>query len=220
MCAAPARVAGVEELVLCVPPGRDGHVAEETLAAACIAGVDEVYRIGGAQAVAAMAYGTESIRPVDVIVGPGNRYVAEAKRQVAGIVGVPAGLRRSLGGRGGRRRGHAGRVRGHRHRGPGRARPRRPGLAGRPGRSRWPDAVTAEVERLVAESPRRAELEATLGSGGYAVLVDGPSQALAVANVVAPEHLELMVEDAESLAAAGPPGRGRLPRPLRTRQRG
>jgi histidinol dehydrogenase len=90
MCAAPARVAGVDELVLCVPPDPDGRVATETLAAAAIAGIDEVYAVGGAQAVGAMAYGTETIRPVDVIVGPGNRFVAEAKRQVAGIVGVPS----------------------------------------------------------------------------------------------------------------------------------
>src|SRR3954447_4490814 len=90
MTAIPARVAGVPELVLCVPPDSDGKVAESTLAAAALAGVDEVYAIGGAQAIGAMAYGTESIRPVDVIVGPGNVYVAVAKRQVAGAVGVPS----------------------------------------------------------------------------------------------------------------------------------
>ena len=88
MCAAPARVAGVPEVVLCVPPAPDGRIDDATLAAAAVAGVDEVYCVGGAQAIAAMAYGTESIRPVDVIVGPGNRYVAEAKRQVSGAVGV------------------------------------------------------------------------------------------------------------------------------------
>ena len=88
MCAVPAQVAGVEEIVLCVPPGPDGRVDDASLAAAAVAGVDEVYRIGGAQAIAAMAYGTESIEPVDVVVGPGNRYVAEAKRQVSGVVGV------------------------------------------------------------------------------------------------------------------------------------
>ena len=76
------------EIALCVPPGPDGQVDDATLAAAAVAGVNEVYRVGGAQAVAAMAYGTESIEPVDVIVGPGNRYVAEAKRQVSGVVGV------------------------------------------------------------------------------------------------------------------------------------
>src|SRR4051794_15528989 len=83
MTAIPARVAGVPELVLCVPPGSDGHVAEVTLAAAAIAGVDEVYRIGGAQAIAAMAYGTETVRPVDVICGPGNMYVSVAQRLVS-----------------------------------------------------------------------------------------------------------------------------------------
>ncbi len=90
MTAIPARVAGVPEVVLCCPPRADGTVAPEVLAAAALAGVDEVYRVGGAQAIAAMAYGTESIRPVDVIVGPGNVYVSLAKREVAGVVGVPS----------------------------------------------------------------------------------------------------------------------------------
>ncbi|HZQ56890.1 MAG TPA: histidinol dehydrogenase, partial [Acidimicrobiales bacterium] len=90
MTAVPARVAGVGSVVLCTPPGRDGSVSPEVLAAAALAGVDEVYRVGGAQAVAAMAYGTESVPPVDVIVGPGNVYVSLAKREVAGVVGVPS----------------------------------------------------------------------------------------------------------------------------------
>jgi histidinol dehydrogenase len=198
MCAAPARVAGVAELVLCVPPGPDGAIAAETLAAAAIAGIDEVYRVGGAQAVAAMAFGTPSIRPVDVIAGPGNRYVAEAKRQVSGMVGVPSAFA-----------------------GPSevvvvadadtpvawaaidvvvQAEHGPDGLA-------WlvtwsaeaADAIEAEVDRVVAASPRRQDLEATLGTGGYVALVDGPEQALSVANVVAPEHLELLVEDATAL---------------------
>ena len=90
MTAVPARVAGVGQVVLCVPPGPDGSVADVTLAAAAVAGVDEVYAVGGAQAVAAMAFGTASIPQVDVIVGPGNVYVALAKREVAGLVGVPS----------------------------------------------------------------------------------------------------------------------------------
>src|SRR5665213_1218489 len=88
MCAVPAQVAGVAEIVLCVPPGPDGRIDDATLAAAAVAGVSEVYSVGGAQAIAAMAYGTDTIGAVDVIVGPGNRYVAEAKRQVSGVVGV------------------------------------------------------------------------------------------------------------------------------------
>ena len=88
MTAIPAQVAGVPEIVLCVPPGPDGRVPDAALAAAALAGIDEVYRVGGAQAIAALAYGTESIRPVDVVVGPGNAYVAAAKREVAGVVGI------------------------------------------------------------------------------------------------------------------------------------
>jgi histidinol dehydrogenase len=198
MCAVPARVAGVAEVILCVPPGADGRVDDATLAAAAVAGVDEVYRIGGAQAIAAMAFGTESVAPVDVIVGPGNRYVAEAKRQVSGVVGVASAFA-----------------------GPSEVvvvadGDTPPELAaidlvvqaehGPDGLARLAtssedldEQVTAEVDRLVASSTRRADLEATLGDGGYVVLVDGPAQALAVSNVVAPEHLELLVDDAADL---------------------
>jgi histidinol dehydrogenase len=84
MTAGPATVAGVDEVVVVCPPGRNGRLPVETLAACAVAGVDEVYRVGGAQAVAALAYGTESIPAVDVIVGPGNVYVSVAKREVAG----------------------------------------------------------------------------------------------------------------------------------------
>ena len=87
MNAVPAKVAGVERLVM-VTPTPDGRLNPLVLAAADLAGVDEIYRIGGAQAVAALAYGTETIKPVDKIVGPGNAFVAEAKRQVFGTVGI------------------------------------------------------------------------------------------------------------------------------------
>lgn len=198
MTAVPARVAGVPELVLCVPPGADGRVPAETLAAAALVGVDEVYRVGGAQAVAAMAYGTESIRPVDVIVGPGNIYVSLAKREVAGVVGVPSSF--------------AGPsevvvvadetapvdfaaidVLVQAEHGPD-------GLAWLITWSeRTADAVTAAVQRLVDASPRRGDIAATLSEGGYAVVVDGPDEAMAVANAIAPEHLELMTSDPEAL---------------------
>lgn len=87
MNALPARVAGVQRLVMVVPTP-DGQVNPLVLAAARIAGVSEIYRVGGAQAVGALAYGTETIKPVDKIVGPGNAYVAAAKRQVFGTVGI------------------------------------------------------------------------------------------------------------------------------------
>jgi histidinol dehydrogenase len=198
MCATPARVAGVNEVVLCVPPGRDGRVDDASLAAAAIAGVDRVYRVGGAQAVAAMAYGTESVGAVDVIVGPGNRYVAEAMRQVSGVVGIPAATA-----------------------GPSEvlvvAGPDTPaelaaidlavqaehGPDGAAWLVTWSEdkleEVDAALEAVVADSARRDELAATLAAGGYGCLVDGPEQAVAVANVVAPEHLELMVDDGRRL---------------------
>ncbi len=198
MCAVPARVAGVGEVVLCVPPDRSGRVDDATLAAAALAGVDEVYAIGGAQAIAAMAFGTESVRPVDVVVGPGNRYVAEAKRQVAGVVGVASAFA-----------------------GPSEvvvvAAPDTPGefaaidLAVQaehgPDGLAWlvtwseekADEVEAALRRVVEGSPRRDDLLATLQSRGYTCLVDGAEQAIAVANVVAPEHLELLFEDSERL---------------------
>ena len=89
MGAVTARVAGVEEIAVCAPPGPAGRAHPVILAACVLCEVTEVYRMGGAQAIAALAFGTESVRPVDVIVGPGNPYVQEAKRQVAwGRVGI------------------------------------------------------------------------------------------------------------------------------------
>jgi histidinol dehydrogenase len=88
MCAVTARVAGVEELAVCAPPGPDGDAHPVILGACALCGVDEVYRMGGAQAIAALAYGTETVPPADVIVGPGSAWVQEAKRQAVGRVGI------------------------------------------------------------------------------------------------------------------------------------
>ncbi|MDP9188575.1 MAG: histidinol dehydrogenase, partial [Actinomycetota bacterium] len=88
MCCVPAKVAGVERVAVATPPGADGRVDPTILAAAAIAGADVVYATGGAQAIAALALGTETVAPVDLIVGPGNRYVQEAKRQLNGRVGI------------------------------------------------------------------------------------------------------------------------------------
>ncbi len=202
MCAAPARVAGVGSIALCVPPAADGRIDTATLCAASIARVDEVYRVGGAQAIAAMAYGTPTIPAVDVIAGPGNAYVAEAKRQLSGVVGVASAFA-----------------------GPSEivvvAAPDAPapfaaidlvvqaehGPDGLAWLVTWDAAlaeeISAEVDRIVAGSSRRADLEATLAAAGIVCLVDGPEQALAVANAVAPEHLELMVPEEEGLALLG-----------------
>jgi len=197
MTALPARVAGVPEIALCTPPGADGSVPDAILAAALLAGVDAVYRVGGAQAIAALAYGTESIPAVDVIVGPGNAYVAEAKRLVAVDVGIdgyagpsevavvadasvaPAFVAADL-------------LAQAEH-GPG----------GSAALVTWSDdvggAVERELEALLRDTPRAAETEATLRAGGRLVLVDGPEQAMEAVNAIAPEHLELMCRDAELL---------------------
>ncbi len=90
MCALPARAAGAARVCLVSPPGASGKPGDAVLAACAMAGVDEVYSLGGAQAIAALAYGTESVAAVDLIVGPGNRFVTEAKRQVSGAVGIDA----------------------------------------------------------------------------------------------------------------------------------
>ena len=88
MCAIPAKVAGVEELVLCSPPTHNGSIHPIILAAAVVCDIDEIYQIGGVQSIAAMAYGTETLPPVDKIVGPGNKYVTAAKKEVFGVVGI------------------------------------------------------------------------------------------------------------------------------------
>jgi histidinol dehydrogenase len=200
MTTVPAKVAGVGEVVLVTPPRRDGTVSPGILAAAALAGVDEVYRVGGPAAIGALAYGTESIRPVDVIVGPGTARVAQAKREVAGqgLVGVPSAFAGPsevvVVADGTVPAEHAAidMILQAEH-GPD-------GLA-------WlvtwdegvADAVTDAVAKLVPASPRREHLEATLAEGGYAVVCDGPDQALAVSNAIAPEHLELLVDDAAGL---------------------
>jgi len=201
MTAVPAKVAGVPEVVLVAPPDRStGLPPDATLAAAAIAGVDEVYRVGGAQAVAALAYGTASIRAVDVIVGPGNVYVALAKRLVAaeGRVGVPSAFAGPsevvvVADRGAPVDLAAIDVVVQAEHGPD-------GLAWL---VTWDEVVAKEIAdaiaAYVAGAPRRGEIESTLGTGGYVVLVDGPEQAMAVANAIAPEHLQLMVDDPEAL---------------------
>ena len=199
MTAVPARAAGVPEVVVCVPPKEDGKVIDVTLAAASIAGVDKVYACGGAQAIAAMAYGTASVEPVDVIVGPGNVFVALAKREVSGIVGVPSAFA-----------------------GPseicvltdGTADPRYVAIDlmvqaehGPDGVS-WliayddaaVDAVEAAMATLLAEAPRQDDIASTLKVGGHVAIVRDGTQAVDVANVIAPEHLQLMTADASELA--------------------
>jgi histidinol dehydrogenase len=200
MTAIPAQVAGVPEIALCVPPDAEGRVPEATLAAAALVGLDEVYRVGGAQAIAALAYGTESIRAVDVVVGPGNVYVSLAKREVMGVVGIESLAGPSelvvIADDSVPSEWVAIDLIAQAEHGPG----------GAAVLVTWDedvaDAVAEQVEKLTAASSRRDDIESTMRSGGRVVLVDDAVAAMAVANTVAPEHLQLMTADPAALVAA------------------
>jgi histidinol dehydrogenase len=190
MATVPARVAGVEGIAVCSPPGPGGEIAEVVLAACAVAGVTEVYRMGGAQAIAAMAYGTTSVRPVEKIVGPGNIHVTLAKRAVAGWVGVdseagpteivivaddsasPDVLAADL-------------IAQAEH-----------GPLGTHALVTWaPELVEKVVELIeaqVALHERAEDVENALIEGGRAVLVRDRRHAIETANAFAPEHLQLV----------------------------
>jgi histidinol dehydrogenase len=193
MDAVPAKIAGCREIVMCTPCGRDGKVNAAILAAARIAGVTRIYKVGGAQAVAAMAYGTESIPKVDKIVGPGNAYVAEAKRQVYGQVAIDtiAGPSEVL-------------VLADET-----AKPTHvaadmlaqaehdamatavlitvsAGLA---------QEVSAELERQLPLLERESIARASIEDNGRIIVVPDLDTALDIANAMAPEHLELSVDE-------------------------
>jgi histidinol dehydrogenase len=192
MCAVTARVAGVGEIAVCAPPGPRGEAHPVILAACVLCEVAEVYRMGGAQAVAALAYGTETVPAVDVIVGPGNAWVTEAKRQVFGEVGID-----------------------------GLAGPSELAVVASPGADPelialdllaqaehgeesplWLispdtdliDAVLADVQRLAPERPSATDAEL------QALAVGSVREGLALAERIAPEHLELVGAEAEALA--------------------
>ena len=199
MTALIAKVAGVGRIVVTVPPSSEKGISTETLAAAFVAKVDDVHPIGGAQAIAALAYGTESVKPVDVIVGPGNIYVSLAKQEVAGKVGIPASFA-----------------------GPSEimvladstAPPKfvAVDLAVQaehgPGGKSWlvttdddfASEVINELEIIVAQSPRGENIKATLETGGYCALVEDFDSAVEVVDAVAPEHLQVMTNDSEEVA--------------------
>jgi histidinol dehydrogenase len=178
MCAVTARAAGVGEFAVCAPPGPDGEPHPTILAACSLCGVDEVYAMGGAQAIAALAYGTESVPRVDVIVGPGNSYVQEAKRQLVGTIGID-------------------------------------GVAG-PSELVVVASAGADPELISLDLAAQAEH----GPDSLVVLISAESDlldavdapvsveasdlraALALAEELAPEHLQLMGEEAEALAGS------------------
>jgi histidinol dehydrogenase len=194
MNAIPARVAGVREIAMVSPPSKDGdHPA--VLAAAAIAGVDEVYRIGGAQAIAALAYGTSSIRPVDKIVGPGNAWVQAAKRMVYGVTDIDkmAGPSEVL-------------VIADEHANPSwvaadliaqaeHGSGDESAVLITPSRQ-LALSVNAAIDRSLADLPRADAVARVLAKRGAAILVNNLEEAFEVANRIAPEHLELDIVDA------------------------
>lgn len=189
----PAKVAGVEEIIMVTPPSSEGKVNPGTLVAAHIAGIDKIYKVGGAQAVAAMAFGTESIPKVDKIVGPGNIFVALAKKQVFGFVSIDsiAGPSEIL------------------------------VLADETANPRYVAAdllsqaehdelasailvttdenlannVAAEVDKFVEKLSRKEILEKSLENYGYILVVDTMQEAIDVANEIASEHLEIVTKN-------------------------
>ncbi|MEP7064863.1 MAG: histidinol dehydrogenase [Gemmatimonadota bacterium] len=193
MGAIPARVAGVARVILCSPPSADGSPSAIVLAAAELAGVDEVYAIGGAGAIAAMAYGTQSIAPVRRIVGPGNAYVAEAKLQLSGVTGIdsPAGPSELLV------------ISDDAASADSVARemlaqaehdPRAAVVAialGEP----IARAIGRALEALLASEPRRAIIAESLASRGALLWSESLERAIAFSNEYAPEHLLLALQD-------------------------
>lgn len=191
----PAVVAGVPEIVV-VAPAPGGERSPAVLAAAHLAGATEVWAIGGAQAIGALAYGTESIRPVDKIVGPGNRYVTEAKRQVFGTVAIdglagPTEVLVIADGTAPPRFVAADLIAQAEHD------PDAEAILVTPDR-RMAEAVRAALDELVARSPRAEIVRASLAAHGRIVLVPDLETAVAWANRRAPEHLELLVADPEA----------------------
>jgi len=192
MAAIPARVAGVEEIVVCTPPGKDGRVAPVILAAARVAGVERVFKLGGAQAIAAMAYGTESVPAVDKILGPGNLFVVLAKKAVFGVVDIeslpgptetlliaddsadPVWVAADL-------LAQSEHVMGT-------------SILLTPSR-KLAEVVQAEVERQLPPLRWEQSIREALAANGGIVVVRDLAQAVELANAYAPEHLCLLVRD-------------------------
>ena len=192
MTAIPARVAGVERVVLCTPPAEDGTVSEAVRYAARVAGVDAVYRVGGAQAIAAMAYGTETIERVDKVVGPGNQYVTAAKHEVSAAVGIdmlagPTELVIVAGGSADPQVLAADLVAQAEH--DPQARTTLICLD-----ASLPDRVERSLEAEVEKSTRREIVESSLAASA-AVVVRDETEAADLADALAPEHLQVVTDD-------------------------
>ena len=195
MTATLAQIAGCPEIVVCTPSNSHGKVADGLLAALHHVGVTEVYRIGGVQAIAAMAYGTESIPAVDKIFGPGNAYVCEAKRQVFGAVGVDSLPGPSevmiIADETARADFAAADLLAQAEHGSGREKIYLVATS-----AAIIAAVAAEITLQLGQLSRAEKTQRVLENGFLAIEVTNLAQAVAVANYVAPEHLELLVQEA------------------------
>ncbi len=189
----PAKIAGVPEVVITTPPGRDGKVNPVILAAARIAGVDKIFKLGGAQAVAALAYGTESVPKVDKIVGPGNAFVAEAKRQVYGIVSIdmiagPSEILIVADSASDPRHLAADLLSQAEHDKLASAVLVCDSMA-------LAEAVSAELERQIPLLERAEIARASIDNNGKIIVAEDLMSAIEIANEIAPEHLELCVDN-------------------------
>ena len=193
MNAIPAKLAGVKELCMVTPPGKDGKIAPNILAAARICGVDRVFRVGGAQAVAALAYGTESIPRVDKIVGPGNRFVAEAKRQVFGKVGIdmvagPSEILVIADGASNPQHVAADLLSQAEH-------DTAAAAVLITDSAPLAEAVQKAIEAQLPALKREEIARASIDGNGKIIVTESLDSAIRIANEIAPEHLELCVED-------------------------
>ena len=190
----PARIAGCEEIVMVTPPGADGRVNPYILAAARVAGITKIFKIGGAQAIAALAYGTESVPKVYKIIGPGNAYVAEAKKQVHGLVSTDTVAGPSevliIADENNEPRILAADMLAQAEHDPDASAMLVTGSVSLAGK------VAEELEKQLAVLPRREIAGASLKNNGMIILTDGTmDMALEIANLIAPEHLEICVEE-------------------------
>ena len=189
----PAKIAGCPLIVMVTPPGKDGKINPVILAAAKIAGVDLIFKVGGAQAVAALAYGTESIPKVDKIVGPGNAFVAEAKKQVFGLVSIdmiagPSEILVIADGKSDPAHVAADLLSQAEH----------DKLASAvlvTDSADLAEKVSEELEKQIPLLPRSEIARASIDNNGKIIVADNLMQGIEISNEIAPEHLELMVDD-------------------------
>ena len=193
MDAIPAKIAGVPEVVMVTPPSADGKVNPAILAAASVAGVDKIFKVGGAQAIAALAYGTESIPKVDKIVGPGNAFVAEAKKQVFGQVSIdmiagPSEILIVADGKTNPKYAAADLLSQAEH-------DKNASAVLVTDSAELAQAVSAELERQIPLLDRAEIARASIDNNGKIIVADTLDVVIEIANEIAPEHLELCVDN-------------------------